>query len=354
LLEKAIQLTLQEAIAIAKRTIEGKATIDEKKDLRAFINSYPDEGQLIEALFPLKSWEEGIAQQLPSGMEKRVLENILGRPMKRPGLVRQFSRIAAAAAIIGVCLTAGLFLLFRRHSPPGMASKYITVSTQDGQAKSLELADGTHILLNGGTTLRFPENFTRGAREIFLDGEAFFEVSKDSLRPFVIHSPRVSTTVLGTSFSMRSASRELVSEIAVATGKIRVEVETDPSPALNPAPGTMLSPSVTVVTPGEQAVYLSGDPSGIQKKQVNIAGIGAWKDHWFYYDQTPLKEILTDLERAYGLHFRVIDPAVLNYTYSATFRNISINSIFQTITLMSHVNFVKKDTLIEVSRPANR
>jgi ferric-dicitrate binding protein FerR (iron transport regulator) len=309
LFAKDIQLTLQEAIAIAKRTIEGKASIDEKEALRTFIERYPDEGMFIEEMFPLTHWKEGPGRPLPAGMEHRLLENILGRrSVRRPGAIRQLTRIAVAAAILGVCVISGLVLLSKRHAGPAVALKMMTLSTQYGQVKSVVLEDGTHILLNGGTTLRFPENFTGGIREVFLDGEAFFDVSKDSLRPFVIRSPRVSTTVLGTSFSMRSASKEQVSAIAVATGKVRVEVG---------------SSAAAIVTPGQEAVYLSGDGSGIQKKQVNIAGIGAWKDHWFYYEHTTLREILADLERAYGLHFRVADPTVLNYTYNATFKNIS-------------------------------
>jgi transmembrane sensor len=330
-------LTLQEAIAIAKATIEGKATIEEKKALQAFIDSYPDQGRFIEELFPLKDWEEGAGQlQLPSGMETRVLENIWGLSGKSRDRVRHFTRIAAAAVIIGACLTTGLFLLYRSNSHPGMATKFVTVSTQDGQAKSIVLEDGTHILLNGGTTLRFPENFADVSRDVFLDGEAFFDVSKDNLRPFIIHSPRVSTTVLGTSFSMRSSSREQVSEVAVASGKVKVQTGNGSSAA-------------AIIVPGQKAVYLSGDPGGIQKRQVNIAGIGAWKDHWFYYDQTPLKEILADLERVYGLHFQVRDSAVLNYSYTATFKNISTDSILETLTLMGHVQFKKTDAFIEVN-----
>jgi transmembrane sensor len=348
-------VTLQEAIAIAQRTIEGKATIDEKKDLRAFIDSYPDKGQLIGSLFPLKDWEKGVRQQLPSGIESRVLEKILGQPLpsvspsasKGRGLLRQFTRIAAAV-VIAISLTGGLFLLFRQPSPRKTASKNITLTTQDGQVKNIVLADGTHILLNGGSSLRFPENFNGDTREVYLDGEAFFDVSKDNVRPFIIHSPLVSTTVLGTSFNMRSASREQVAAIAVATGKIKVAI----NDGILAGDAAKAAQAVTTVTPGQEAVYLSRDPAGIQKKQVNTAGIGAWKDHWFYYDQTPLKEILADLQRCYGLHFNVMDPAVLNCTYSATFKNISTNSILQTLTLMGHVNFKKKDALIEVTGTA--
>jgi transmembrane sensor len=366
-------VNLQEAKAIAQKTIEGTATADEKNELQTFINSHPDPGRLMDVFFPRQEWEPG--GQLPPGMETRMLENILGHRLglnpvvtpvnpavtavippaanKRRGLIRQFSRFAAAALIIGASLVLWVLISSRQQREQKAMSKYVSVLTTDGQAKSVVLEDGTHIMLNGGTSLRFPENFSAGSREVYLEGEAFFDVAKDSTRPFIIHSSQVSTTVLGTSFNVRTANGgKQLSEIAVATGKIKVEINAGaPVHALTEKAVTVVHSMVTVL-PGQKVVYRSGDPAGLQKESVNIAGIGAWKDHLFYYDQTPLKEILTDLERSYGLHFLVKDPAVLNCTYSATFKNISTNSILQTLTLMGHVNFSKSDSLIVVSGQA--
>jgi transmembrane sensor len=336
-------VTFQEAKRIAQKALEGTATELEKFDLQSFINSSSDKDQLINSLFPIEDWERSAGDPLSPDMEQRLLKSIFGK--KNRVVLGPWIRIAAAAVLIGISLAIWLLMPSGQSSVRSVTPTYTTVTTRNGQTKSILLEDGTRIVLNGGTTLRFPGNFSGHAREVYLDGEAYFDVSRDSLRPFIIHSPRLSTTVLGTSFSMRSGTcGELPAEIAVATGKVRVDINKDVQAVCTAA----LTYSTATVTAGEKVSFSTGDLTGLHKRNVNVVGIGAWKDHWFYYDQTPLKDILKDLERSYGLHFSIKEPAVLNCTYSTTFRNISTQSILQTLMLMGHVNFSIRDTLIEV------
>lgn len=317
----AIQ-TLLQAKAIALKAMEGTATPEEKKTLRLFVDTFPDKDQLITILFPASDWRQVEDQILPAGLEERILTPILKRSSRAPS-----AWWLAAAVLLGACLVTGIWIYSRRLSSHGQELTFTTIHTRNGQEKLLTLADGTHILLNGGTSIRYAQNFGSASRDVYLDGEAFFDVAKGSSHPFIVHSKWVITTVLGTTFSMRTSDQDQGgTTVEVASGKVRM--------ALNPYQ-TGLAPTA-ILASAQKGRYRQGDSSAIQTTEVPLSEVGAWKDHNFFYDQTPLRDILKDLERTYDLHFSIQDQAILGCTYSATFRNLNPSSILQTLSLMGH------------------
>lgn len=354
-------MNLQQAQLLAKRVLAGEASPEDKAALQQYITDHARQPELEELLFPIAELTTMPEQVLPAGMEERILHRVTGSPTRkgsvrkilrritgsltrtasvlritgsptRTATVRRLLPFAAAAAVL---IAVGI-LAYRLFTVTPAPPPLLSISTVAGSSKEIALTDGTHIRLNGGSTLRYPDHFSGGSREVYLDGEAFFEVSKDSSHPFIIHSPALTTTVLGTSFNVKTSRSTAMSEVAVATGKVRVAV----------------TGQEVLLTPGEKVHYVTGDPTGMHKDSIGITTIGAWKDRRFYYDRSPLSGILLDLERAYGLHFRVKNPALLACTYSATFKLMSPEEILQTLTLMSQVKFSHKDSLIEVSGPA--
>jgi ferric-dicitrate binding protein FerR (iron transport regulator) len=371
-------VNLQQAQLLAKRVLAGEANTEDKAALQQYITDHAQQPELEELLFPIAELTTMPEQALPAGMEERILHRVTDTPTRKGSVRRILHRItgtntrtgsvrrilhritgsltrtasmhritghptrtatvrrllpfaAAAVVLIAIC-TSAYWLFTATPAPPPLLSLH----TEAGSSKEISLTDGTHIRLNGGTTLRYPTHFSGKSREVYLDGEAFFEVSKDSSHPFIIHSPALTTTVLGTSFNVKTSANEAMSEVAVATGKVRVAV----------------TGQEVLLTPGEKVHYVTGDPAGMHKDSIAITTIGAWKDRRFYYDRSPLSGILLDLERAYGLHFRVKNPALAACTYSATFKLMSPEEILQTLTLMSQVKFSHKDSLIEVSGPS--
>ncbi len=99
----------------------------------------------------------------------------------------------------------------------------IEKSTEPGQKLSFHLEDGTKVILNAGSKIWYPSNFNIHEREVILEGEAFFEVSKDASRPFRIVTESVVTTALGTSFNINAFPSNENIEIALVTGKVSVE-----------------------------------------------------------------------------------------------------------------------------------
>lgn len=336
----------QQAQQFAQKILAGEGSLTEKQALQEYLANF--NGAVEDHLFPLHELNVVPADTaLPEGMEGRVLASITGKmptvsiTEKRPALIRSLWRMGAAAVVLIVASLVVYRFLAPRRTPAGSELALQTITVPAGHSKMVTLADGSLIQLNGGTTLRFAQAFTGATRDVWLDGEAFFEVSKDAAHPFIIHSAAITTTVLGTSFNVRSYRDQSLSEVAVATGKVRVAIT-----------GQAATDPVVYLTPGQKTSYHPGNGIGLQTGKTEITAVGSWKQRHFYYDQAPLSVILTDLENAYGTRFHVKNQALLQCTYTVTFKSMTAAQILHTLTLMSDVRFNKKDSLMEVSGEA--
>ena len=116
--------------------------------------------------------------------------------------------------LAGLLLAAGVYTYSLVRKP---AIAWVEKHTRPGEQRRLQLADGSVVWLNAGSRLRYPAAFARPQREVFLEGEAFFEVARDPKKPFLIHAGQSTTRVLGTSFSVRSYAREPAVVVVVVT-----------------------------------------------------------------------------------------------------------------------------------------
>ena len=170
-----------------------------------------------------------------------------------------------------------------RGAGRGAACSVVAVKTPRGKDCNLVLADGTRVWLNAESVLEFPERFAGGRRAVSLVGEAYFEVAKDARHPFVVKSPYYTATVLGTSFNARAYS-EQKAEIALVEGCVRVC-------------GAGARREVTL-TPGSLLAFTPG--RGFSVRSVDTYPYTQRKCGLFYYDNTPLLDIMLDLGRWYN------------------------------------------------------
>ena len=146
------------------------------------------------------------------------------------------------------------------------------------------LSDGTMVFLNSGSELRYPEVFRDGQREVFLKGEAWFEVAKDSVRPFRVHAGEMDVRVLGTSFNVKAYERMESIAMTLVTGSVEV---------------TCNYKSFRIV-PGEQFEYRRGLELA-SVREVDTELYTSWKDGYYKFRQASLEEIMTTLSVWYGL-----------------------------------------------------
>jgi len=220
-----------------------------------------------------KSWDDLLQKRVP------------GSPIRR----RRFGRLWPAL-LAGGCI-ALLIILFSRERFGGAGHvEWETIRTGDWQKKLL-LPDSSEIFLNRFSTIKADlHHWSNTKREVWLDGEAFFEVRKhgsagNNFSNFVVHTSRGDIEVLATSFNVMTDSAGFTA--ALSTGKIRAHIGKEETVTLSPG----------------QVLQVAHDT--ISRKEMNVQLYSAWKDGQFHFDHTSLSDIVDLLKRYYHLKVRV-------------------------------------------------
>lgn len=199
-------------------------------------------------------------------------------------------KIAALWLIIG---SATMFLLYRHFSDTyntQIQQHTHQLITQNGQRKLLQLFDGTKIWLSPSSTIKYSDQLVNSYREVWLDGEAFFEVAKDKTHPFIIHSGRMQTEVVGTSFNIKSFSKQSIYKVTVVTGVVRVAMLSDKHEKL----------SEVVLKPKQEAVLNNTKATLASNNVATVDPVVKKKNGILSYDGTPVPEVVADFSRYYN------------------------------------------------------
>ena len=184
------------------------------------------------------------------------------------------------------------------------------LSVPNGKLFTLILSDGTEIHLNSGTKIRFPVNFPKvGNREVYVYGEAYFDVTKDSLHPFIVNSKEVAIKVLGTEFNFSSYNEQ----------KEVVTVLVEGSVSINHVLNSM---EEVILEPGQKGAW-NRDKKNLSVTKVDTSLYTSWVSGEIVLRDTPFSELITTLERVYNVKILNTNIRMEKRTFNARFnRNI--------------------------------
>lgn len=191
--------------------------------------------------------------------------------------------------------------------------KWQNYETPLGVKSTITLSDGSVVTLNSGTKIRYVENFIGTEREVFLEGEAFFEVASDTIKPFVVYAGGLSTRALGTSFNIRAFEDEMT-EVALVTGLVEVR-ETD-------------GLDVERILPGEGVCSLPGK-GNLNRKKVNLDHITAWMNKTIIFDNTPFYKAMLTLENWYGVRIDVVNLKNKDLKITGRYQDETLKNILE-------------------------
>lgn len=246
---------------------------------------------------------------------------------------------AAASLLLLVIVLVGLQL---NTDPAGSGVETTEYRTSIGETKRMRLSDGTQIWLNADSRLSVPAYFNQEDRVISLQGEAYFEVQPDSQRPFRVHSNGISTQVLGTKFNVRSYRIDSLQYVSVIEGKVRVEKK------IHDANSSINSEKYIDLIAGEQIQTDSKKPSLIEKKEVNISRVTAWRNGILQFKQSPLKQVADDLHRHFGITVRFTKPELQEIRMTGRFDNESWKEIIEMICLSTDLDYNATDSTVTI------
>jgi ferric-dicitrate binding protein FerR (iron transport regulator) len=194
-----------------------------------------------------------------------------------------------------------------------------------GKTFNVTLSDGTHVCLNSGSTLKFPVRFINGMkREVFLEGEAFFDVTKDKLHPFVVNANDVRVRVLGTKFNVSSYAEDKVINTVLVEGSVAL------SSAVNPNQKTML-------TPGYKGGYDKSGNTAFSLEKVDTRFYTNWMKGEIVFKGVGFKEIVSKLERTYNVSIKNNNNTLGGVKFSGSFDK-NIESIDEVMDAMSKIH----------------
>lgn len=284
---------------LLKRFFAGECSEEEHEEVMAWYRAGRADEELsaqIEAY-----WKAAEAHTTEAWEKEEVFDQLVRRLPKPaqsespPKPSRKFPANYTAwhyAATVTLLLTLGaLWYVFMEDTTATSQAHpdvLIRHETPRGEKALYLLPDGTKVIMNADSRIQYSENLENASeRTIYLEGEAFFDVSKNTHRPFIIHSHGITTTVLGTSFNVQAFEGEGVA-VSVLRGKVKVEKNLQ----------------TVYLRAGEQAFHKMGE-SDLAKESFDVSLVLAWKEGTIYFKNERFTDIVKTLERWYGVNIDV-------------------------------------------------
>ncbi|MDR0844759.1 MAG: DUF4974 domain-containing protein [Tannerella sp.] len=251
-----------------------------------------------------ESWKRLLAQ-LRQAETKPAIQPMAGNSNRRLwiGLLKY-----AAVGAIFIGTTLGVQQLLKEN-PPAEAH-YTELDVESGPRMShVTLPDGTRVVLNASTKFHFPDKFDAHLREVFLDGEAFFEVVHQEERPFVVHTSRQEISVLGTAFNVMDYSADDYAITTLVSGSVEIR----------PTAADSVQGKTCRLKPNQQA-FLNKTTSELTLENIKIDTSRTWVNKMYHFRDEPLYRITQRLEKIYGLKIEITGEDLKEEKYTGVFR----------------------------------
>lgn len=230
-----------------------------------------------------------------------------------------------------------LFYSEKRKAVKSRKPVYNELKTPRGGGYNLTLADGSRVWLNAGSSLRFPVSFTDSTRQVYLEGEAYFQVSHNG-KPFIVTSGDMDVRVLGTSFNVLAYPDEQQLVTTLVEGSVRIDLES----------GNNIAASSRVLSPDDQAVVRTTE-AAIEVSKVNTSQYTSWIEGKLEFHNEDLDRVMKRLARWYDFEYKFENSEAKKFHFSARFDNTeNISSILEMLELTTEVKFELMENTIVV------
>lgn len=231
--------------------------------------------------------------------------------------------LTGIAAALLLTLSIG-YLFLKPGTLPESNRMVLRLVSPRGQQKKITLSDGTQVILNCGSTLTCKAQFNGTKREVYLDGEAFFNVKHDNKKPFLVHSGRLHVQVLGTSFNVRAYRSDAKTTVSVASGKVGVNS--------NRSSGTYM------LLPGDLISYNHNNE--FKTSKISREEILAWQKGTLIFHLETIREIAPVLERYYGVSITIHQNQSAAKQVTASFARKTLPQVLEILSQTSDFKYV--------------
>lgn len=344
------------------RKLSGEATPEELEELDGLMRNYPESHYTYEVLASIWKKEIGPLRQSAndSAAEKVPIPAAANPPWeeaayKRVDKLRRVRNILVMACLAGI---TGLVFYFYPHPASQSSGRSKSgeneIATRFGSRSKISLPDGTQAWLNAGSKLTYPNDFSNAAtREVYLCGEAFFEVVHDAQHPFIIHTQYMDIKDLGTRFDVKAYAKENTTEATLITGSIEISLKNDPTHKI------VLKPNEKLTFYNQGASADKRDDHSPELKELKtskgisaandiykISGIvpdptdslvmeTAWMQNKLVFRTETFSGLALQMERWYNVKIRFKEAALKDYVFTGVFANETINQALDELKMIS-------------------
>lgn len=272
---------------------EGTASFEEEEQVRTWMelslengHTFMKERKLFDAMLLLG--EDNKSEQKRKNFTRRL-----------SSLRTELLKIAVVVAI-----TLGVGYLYLQPTSSTELTAMQTIYVPTGQRINITLPDGTNVWLNARTTIQYPVSFNSDKRKIILDGEAYFDVTKNKKTPFIVHTDKCDVEVTGTKFNVEAYADKGEFETTLMEGQVKVASNTNPS-------------QVITLAPDSKAYLKEGKLDVIPVDDYNPY---RWKEGLICFKNESFTSIMQEFEKYYGINIYVNNNNVQKYFYTGKFR----------------------------------
>lgn len=321
----------KEIYLLITRHLSNQSTREENGFLASWIKASEDNEILFEEirsvwLADLQPGHE--ATEALARLKDRIRTAEKVKPMRRNRLVYLSAAISVAAILVVI-----LYRFIGQAPAPGIPM--LTVETGLKQKKSILLEDGTRIVLAPQSSLVYPSGFDGNQRVVQLQGEAYFEVSKNPHRPFIVRTSELNVKVLGTHFDVNSYADNNATIVSLLEGKVAVTI-----PGENSAE--------YILNPSEQLVFNHLDHR-VARNSLDSSSTVGWMSNTLVFRNVRIADAAEKISKLYGVNVVLADAATADTRLYGTFTNESLEQVMETLEATGNIRYRIENNKLHIS-----
>lgn len=307
--------------SLLEKFFSGQSTEEENNVLSKI---FKDGGEDIFDEYCRRKWAENDCR-IPTSVKARISQSLFTKmPRVKWGrVIASASAVLAAAVILFVCM------LWSRPSE-NAAPEIFEIVAERGQKSSVTLPDGSRVMINSASTISYTSDYNVKERNVFLSGEAYFDVASNADIPFVVHADKVSVTALGTEFNVKAYAEDPYVVTTLVEGSVRTEAGTQ----------------YELLTRAQEASYNKEADVLLAYDVKDISRAVPWIRNELLFENESLADIAVTLERMYNVTIVFEDEAAKGYSYTGLIRNNSLQNVLELISSTSPVGYKMNSGII--------
>jgi transmembrane sensor len=349
--------------------LAGEATSGELEELNTYLQQHPEKGLQVEVARNMWKQDRRMATDKAKNFDKHLqrLSSHLAGPALQYEPVAGEPETAKPRSLyrwmLAATSVAALVLVYFFVVQPGKETKQAvaarssgnTVTTKPGSKSQITLPDGTQVWINADSKITYDQNFPGRYREVHLTGEAYFDVARDTTRPFIIHTRSIDVRVLGTSFNVRSYPNEKTTETALIHGTVEVTLHNNPDKKIILKPNEKLvinNEDSGATTPQKKAAadepMLTLGKVRFNKYDSSGSIETMWVRNKLAFENETFEQMALEMERWYNVSFYIKNEQIKSLHFRGVFENKSLAEVLEALSYSGQFHYEIKNGKVTV------